>query len=337
MQSSPPAARRSRSDPSLTRKAQGLAAALIDRLHGARARRLAPTFPTNEPSAVTPGRNAASAWPTGAWTWFGVLQRTLDEFNDDHIPVAAAGVTFFALLALFPAIGAFVAVYGLFGDMGDALRLLRALQGVFPDGAVTFISEEVTRIAQTRHSQLGATFFVGLAISIWSSNSAVKALLESLNLAYEARERRGFVKLSLLSLTLTAGGLGVTILLLVAATRLPELVWGLPAGSAPLIHLAKWPLAVAIAVVALSVLYRYGPCRPRASWRWLTPGGLVAGVAWLAMTLAFSTYVLHFGHFDRTYGPLGALIAFMIWMWLGLIVVLFGAELNAEIDRGVGS
>ena len=204
---------------------------------------------------------------------------------------------------------------------------------MLPDGAVTFITEQVTRIAKGRHDQLGATFFVGLAISVWSCNSAVKALVDGLNVAYEAKEKRGFIKLSLLTLALTAGALGLTVLLFVAASRLPELLAPERAVLTPLVGIAKWPLTAIVVGAALSILYRYGPCRARATWRWLTPGGLIAAVAWLGMTVCYSAYVLQFGHFDRNYGPLGALIGFMIWMWLSLNVVLFGAELNAQLEQ----
>ena len=286
------------------------------------------------------GRSAPQRPPAGLlWgpdnpaAWLKLIRRTVAEFNEDRIPVIAAGVTFFALLALFPAVAAFVALYGLFGDMSDAYKLLHVLRGVLPDGAVTVISDQVARIYQARHEQLGAAFFIGLAISFWSSHSGVKALVDGLNIAYESKEKRSFIKLSLLSLALTAGAIGLPVLLLIAASRLPELLWPGHTAAIPFIGLAKWPVTVLVVGTALSVLYRYGPCRARATWRWLTPGGLFAAVAWLAMTFGFSSYVLHFGHYDRNYGPLGALIGFMTWMWLGLIVVLFGAELNAEIEH----
>ena len=277
---------------------------------------------------------AASRWgPDNPAAWLGLIRRTVAEFTEDRIPVIAAGVTFFALLALFPAMAAFVALYGLFGDMSDAYKLLHVLRGVLPDGAVSVISDQVARIYQARHEQLGPAFFIGLAISFWSSHSGVKALVDGLNVAYESREKRGFIKLSLISLALTAGAIVLPVLLLVAASRLPELLWPGHAAAVPFIGYAKWPATVLVVGLALSVLYRYGPCRARATWRWLTPGGLFAAVAWLAMTFGYSTYVLQFGHFDRNYGPLGALIGFMTWMWLGLIVVFFGAELNAEIEH----
>lgn len=274
--------------------------------------------------------------PTTTREWFRVTCEAVSEFNDDRIPVVAAGITFFVLLALFPAMGAFVAVYGLFGDMSGAFRLLRELQGVLPDGAVSFLTDQITWIYKARQPSLGGAFFLGLAISIWSANSGVKALVGGLNVAYESQEKRNFLKLTLLSIGLTAGGLGIPLLLLIAASGLPEMFGLRLAVATPLVGLVKWPLTALVVCGALSVLYRYGPCRAKATWRWLTPGGLIASVAWLTMTLAYSAYVLHFGHFNRSYGPLGALIGFMIWMWLGLIVVLFGAELNAAIERKPG-
>lgn len=268
----------------------------------------------------------------GATGWRAVLTRTISEFNRDQIPAAAAGATFFVLLSIFPALGAFAALYGLFADVGEARRQVDALGGVLPGGAVSVIEDQITRLASQDHGRLGAAFLISLAVSLWAANAGIKALIAGLNLAYEQRERRGFIALNLLSLSFTIGAIAFTVAGAAAIAAVPDTLTALRAGALVGISFLRWPALLVVVMGFLSLLYRYGPCRARARWRWVTPGSGVAAVGWMAMSLLFSWYVANFGHYNRTYGSLGAVIGFMTWIWLSLIVVLFGAELNAEVE-----
>jgi membrane protein len=195
------------------------------------------------------------------------------------------------------------------------------------------LSEQINRLAAVPHGKLGLTFALSLLLSVWSTNAGTKALIAGLNVAYEAKERRNFVMLNLVSLGFTAGGLAFSAAALATVVAVPELLTRLGFG-----HLAggsawRWPIMLAVMVAVLSGLYRFAPSHKHPRWRWVTPGGVLAAVLWGAMSVAFSVYVGRFGAYDRTYGSLGALAGFMTWIWLSLIVVMLGAELNCELDR----
>jgi membrane protein len=195
---------------------------------------------------------------------------------------------------------------------------------------VRFVSGEMQRLAEGRKSGLGLAFIVSLAISVWSANSGVKALFSGLNIAYEVREHRNFLMLNLVSLTFTAGALTLAVIA-IAAANAPRLAL-LATIPAWVGQVAGTVAMLAVLIAAASVVFRYGPSRPRARWRWVTPGSAVAILAWFAVSSGFSFYVGHLAHYERTYGSLGAAIAFMVWLWLSLTVLLFGAELNAEVE-----
>ncbi len=286
-------------------------------------RRLAATQPANTLTEVT------------ARSWKKIVQRTVKEFTDDRIPAVAAGSAFYALLALFPALGVFVSLYGLFGDLQGAQRQIAAFHGVLPAGGVIVLSEQITRLALTSHASLGLTFFVSLVLSVWTSNAGMKGLIGGLNVAYECHERRNFIMLNLVSLGFTAAAILFSLAAMAAIVAAPEVLswFGLKALAGA--SLLRWPALFVVAVGALSLLYRFAPARPRARWRWITPGGVLAATAWMAMSVGFSFYVGHFGTYDRTYGSLGAIVGFMTWIWLSLTIVLLGAEFNSELEDQV--
>jgi membrane protein len=210
---------------------------------------------------------------------------------------------------------------------------MRALAGLVPGGAIAVIGDELTRLTQTSHNALGLAFAVSLAVSIWSANAGMKALIEALNVAYDAAERRGFIRLTLLSLAFTLGAIALAAAGLAFAAATPGLIDRLGLEGARFVTWARWPLILAVVIVAFSVLYRLGPCRPEAGWKWITPGGVFAGLAWMATSGLFTWYVANFGHYDKTYGSLGAIVGFLTWVWLSLMVLLLGAELNREIEK----
>ncbi len=265
--------------------------------------------------------------------WRQILGRTFKAFNADQIPAVAAGATFFILLALFPAVGAFVSLYGLFGDIGAAQHQLAAMSGLLPAGAISVIGDQIARLIATDHGKLGLTFVIGLVVSIWSANAGVKALISGLNTAYESHEHRGFIALNLLSLAFTFGAVILAVAMTSAMVAAPAILAALGLGRLMALTELRWPIMLLVTLVVLSVFYRFAPCRRQAHWRWITPGGLAAAVAWMAMSLLFSWYVGNFGHYNRTYGSLGAVVGFMTWIWLSVTVLLFGAELNSEIEK----
>jgi membrane protein len=272
--------------------------------------------------------------------WRRIAARVWSEFNADQIPQIAGGVAFFALLSIFPALAAFVSLYGLFADVGEVPRHLAIMAGILPRSALAFVSEEMTRLAGGKHAPLGWAFAISLGLSLLSANGAVKALFNGLNTAYEARENRGLIVLNLTSLAFTVGGLAFVLASLGVVVAAPQVLRavGWSGGINPLlISILRWPALLVASTASLALLYRFGPARPLARWRWITPGSVLASVAWLVVSMGFSWYVANVGHYERTYGSLGAVVGFMTWLWLSSIVILAGAEVNAEIEAEAGA
>jgi membrane protein len=277
--------------------------------------------------AEAPARIPARGWKDIAW-------RTVKEVGADDLATVARSIAFSGMLALFPALAAFVSVYGLFADVGTAREHLAGLTGLVPAEAMTLIGEQIVRLAQASEANLGLAFILGLLVSVWSANAGMKALFKGLNIAYDETERRGFIRLNLVSLAFTVG---TVLLLAVAMAALVALPIALDllrveGAAAGLSHL-RWPALLAVVSLFLSLLYRYGPSRAAPKWRWVTPGGIVAAVLWMGGSALFSWYLTNFADYDATYGSLGAVFGFMTWLWLSSTIVLIGAELNAEIEH----
>ncbi len=269
--------------------------------------------------------------------WKQILWRTYARINEDRLLAIAAGVVFFGLLAIFPAITALVSFYGLFANPSTIAANLQSLALMLPEGSFQIVQDQIARVLAKGSTELGAAFLFGLALAIWSANAGVKSLIDALNVAYGERDKRSFLQLSLLSLAFTIGGI-VALLLMVAAVVAFPLVLdhlGLGPESKLIFSLARWPLLFLILWGALGFLYRFGPGRERPRWEWLNVGTLVTAFLWIAGSSLLSWYLSNFANYNATYGSLGAAIGLMMWMWMSAIVVLWGAELNSEIERQI--
>ncbi|AWN42586.1 YihY/virulence factor BrkB family protein [Methylobacterium durans] len=280
------------------------------------------------------GRKAESPTEIPAKGWWDIGKRVLQEFGNDRVLLVAAGVTFYAILALFPAIGALVSIYGLVADPGTINDQLASLQGILPSGALDIVGEQVKRIAAKGGGTLGFTAAFGILLSIWSANGGMKAIFDALNIVYDEKEKRNFIWLNLRSLSFTAGALLFVVLALVGIVVIPAALAFLNLGSMEwVIALLRWPILLLVVLGSLALLYRYGPSRDTAQWRWVTWGSGVAAFLWIAVSALFSWYVSSFGKYNETYGSLGAIIGFMTWIWISTTIVLVGAELNAEMEH----
>jgi len=284
-------------------------------------------------AGVRPGSSASRPSEIPAAGWRQILVRTWKAFNEDQILAVAGGVTFFSLLALFPALAAFVSLYGLISNVEDARREITAMAGILPGGAVSVIGDQMTLLAATNHAHLGFAFATGLLISVWSANAGVKALINGLNIAYEEREERSFIALNLASLAFTVGLTAFSVAGISGVVAAPRALAMLGVGPLRGEGLVRWPVLAAVTVTLLSLLYRYGPSREHARWRWITPGSVLAAGVWILMSVGFSLYVANFGHYNQTYGALGALVGFLTWIWISVTVVLLGAELNSQVEQ----
>ncbi|MCJ2013245.1 YihY/virulence factor BrkB family protein [Methylobacterium sp. J-076] len=311
-----------------TRKTNGSGGARS--IEGHAARLIAATQPER-------GRHADHPAEIPAAGWRDIAVRVYLEFVKDRVLAVAAGVTFYTLLSLFPGIAALVTLYGLFADASVINDHLAQLHAVLPTGAVEIVGDQVKRIASKPSGTLGLTFFTSLLISIWSANAAMKAMFDALNVVYEEEEKRNFFMLNLRSLTFTVGALIFIVIALNAIVVVPVVFNFLGLGAeAWLIAALRWPGLLLVILGALSVLYRFGPSREHARWRWVGVGSLVAGLLWLVASLLFSWYVSNFGTYNETYGSLGAVIGFMTWIWISSTIVLVGGEINAEIEHQTG-
>jgi membrane protein len=267
--------------------------------------------------------------------WWEVLRRTASRFSDDRLLTEAAGVTFFTLLAVFPAMTALVSLYGLFADPAAIAQHLETLGNVIPSGGMQILEEQVHRLTAKGHTTLGLSALLGLVVALWSANSGMKALCDALNVAYAEEERRGFLRRTLITLALTVGGILFMLLAMAAVLVLPVVLnfVGLGPMADLLLRILRWPLLLLAVIFLLACIYRFGPSREQAKWRWVSWGSAVAAAVWLLGSAAFSWYVANFGSYNETYGSLGAAIGFMTWIWLSSTIVLVGAELNAELEH----
>jgi membrane protein len=273
--------------------------------------------------------------PEGARNWKATLWCIYENFSTHRIMAVAAGVTFYALLALFPGIAALISLYGLFADPGTISQHVNGLSSIVPGGGTQIITDQMNRVAAQGNGRLSAAFLIALAISLWSANSGMKAICDALNVVYGVREQRSFIMLNAISLALT---LALTVFLLLAMAGLvvvPAILSfvGEPDGAPWLGSLLRWPVLLAAIMLIVTALYRYAPSRDNARWRWITRGSVFSAVAWLAVSVLFSWYTAHFGSYNKTYGSLGAVFGFMTWIWLSITVVLLGAEIDAELER----
>lgn len=267
--------------------------------------------------------------------WNDIGWRLWSGINEDRILLVAAGATFYLLLALFPALAAFVSLYGFVADPRTIADHIAFLGGVLPSGGFDIIRDQLRSLVNQDREALSFGFVSGLIIALWSANSGIKSLFEGLNIAYGEGEKRGFIRLNLISLAFTIGAMVIGIGLIVSVGVIPAMLAVLRLGrwTEFLISLLRWPVLLLLVAAGLILIYRYGPSREDAKWRWLTWGAALSTLVWIAASVGFSFYLQNFADYNATYGTLGAVIGFMIWTWISVIIVLVGAELNAEIEH----
>jgi membrane protein len=299
-------------------------------------RRRQPARPRSDRQAASGrGRTAERPQDIPAQGWKDVAWRVWGRIGEDRILVIAAGTVFYGILALFPAIAAFVSLYGLFASPADIAGKLDSMSSVLPGGAISVVGDQMTRVATQSNGSLGLGALVGLAIALWSANAGTKAVFDGLNVAYREKEKRGFISLNVRSLIFTICTLAFALVALGAIAIVPNFAHRLGLGDIGkwAVTIGQWPVLLVLVSLVFACLYRYGPSRDEPKWRWITAGSVLAAILWLVASLLFSWYAANFGSYNKTYGSLGAVIGFMTWMWISSIVVFVGGVLNAEIER----
>jgi membrane protein len=313
----------------------------VDASHPAEPRRGAAVAPSSLASAAVDsdsdrGRLAETPTQIPAEGWTDILRRTYQEIGNDRVLAVAAGVVFYGLLALFPAITALVSLYALVADTKTINDHLSMLAGLLPSGSFGIVQDQVGRVLAKGDVKLGTAFLFSFALAIWSANGGMKAVIDALNVVYGETETRGFVKLNAVSLTFTFGGIIAMLAaigLVVAAPIALSLV-GLGTLADVLLRFGRWPALAVMILLGLAILYRFAPSRRAPQWQWISVGSVAATAIWLIGSAALSYYLANYGAYDAAYGSLGAAIGLMMWMWMSTIVVLVGAELNAAIATG---
>ncbi len=289
---------------------------------------------TASPDSQSLGRHAESPLDIPWRGWKRVIRRTIRELISDRVTLVAAGCAFYGTLALFPAISMLISIYGLVFDPATVEPQLATLRDLLPPSAFQLISERVHMLVTKPPGTLTTSLLISTGVALWSSATGTKSIISALNLAYEERERRSFLRFQAIAFAMTLMALTGAVLGLGFLVGLPTTLsmLGYEGNTAMLVRTSGLLLLVTFVMGSLSLLYRFGPCREVAKWQWITPGSLLATVLWLAASSLFSFYVGHLASYDATYGPLGAVAGVMMWFFVTVYVVLLGAELNAELE-----
>lgn len=283
------------------------------------------------------GRRAERPREISRKGWRNVALGTKAQIADDNIGIVAAGVAFFAFLAIFPAIIALISIYGLVVDPQTVQQQLTQLSGVLPDQARGIIGQQLQQLTGATGG-LGWGLVVSILVALWSANKGTKALFTGVNIAYNGKDERGVVKQNALTLLFTLGGILVVLVSMALIAVLPPVLGaiGLPASIEGAVRWLRWPVLAAIVLVSLSAVYHYAPDREGPKWRWVSWGAGIATVLWLIASWAFSFYVANFGSYNKTYGSLAGVVILLLWFMLSSFIILLGAEINSEMENQAG-
>jgi membrane protein len=271
-------------------------------------------------------------------SWLGVLKRTVSEFREDNLTDWAAALTYYAILSIFPALLALVSILGLVGQSATQ-PLIDNIATVAPGAAKDIATDAIRNLQQSRGAA-GVLFFVSIALAIWSASGYIAAFMRASNAIYDVGEGRPLWKTLPVRI-----GLTIALLLLTAASAVAVVVSGglarevgdlLGVGqtAVDVWNIVKWPVLVLLVSFMFALLYWGAPNVKQPGFRWISPGGLLATLTWIVASAAFAFYVANFGSYNKTYGALGGVIIFLVWIWVSNIAVLLGAEFNAELERG---
>jgi membrane protein len=264
-----------------------------------------------------------------------VLKRTIRGIRDTNASIIAAGVAFYAFLALVPALIAVVAIYGLVANPADVKDQITSFTSALPSDAQKLLSNQLSSITKSAGGGTGIAAILAIVGALWSASSGIAALNTGLTVVNRETETRGFLKKRLLALVLTLFAVAGILVMLALVVALPSLLDSIDITGigSTVLELARWPLLAGVMLVGLAVIFRYGPERRRPRWRWVSPGAIVAVIVGLVASIGFSIYVSLLGNYNKTYGALGAIIIMLLWLYLMAFAVLFGAAMNAELER----
>lgn len=278
----------------------------------------------------------STPWSMSWAAWKAVIVSTWNEASDDNIGLVAAGVAFYGFLALVPLLGAVVLSYGLLAEPSTVVHDMQQLTAVMPAEAAKLIGEQLMNLVQTSGAKKGFGLLVALGIALFGARNGAGAIVTALNIAYEEKEKRGFLTLNLLALAITGAAVGLALIAMIAIAalgHLEELLPKLPDALAAFGKIGSYLVLAGATAAVAATLYRYGPSREKVRWVWITPGSLFTAIFWLILSLGFGAYAANFGKFDATYGSLATVVVLLTWIYFSVYILLFGAELNSEFER----
>ena len=271
-----------------------------------------------------------------ARAWKDIAKRTWARTWQDNVGLVAAGVSYYGFLALVPLLGIIVMLYGVVARPDTVVSNVRAVTAILPPDVAQLIADQLVAAIKTTKETKGLGILVALLVALYGGTNGASAIITALNIAYEEKEKRSLGRFYLLAATMTAGAVALAVTALVVATYLAFLGSFAPNASPFVLFVGKvagyFGLTLAAAAVA-ATLYRFAPSREDAQWKWITPGSLFAATTWLLLTLAFSFYVTSITDYNVTYGSLGTIIVLLTWIYLSAYALIFGAELNSEIEH----
>ncbi|WP_299613663.1 YihY/virulence factor BrkB family protein [uncultured Tateyamaria sp.] len=280
------------------------------------------------------GRNAEA--PTGipGAGWKDIAFRLKDEIAEDRVGLIAAGVAFYGLLALFPAITALIAISGLLVEPSAIVEQLRGLAGMVPEEVIGIVTDQATEVAGSREGGLGLAAVFGILVALYSASKGMASLMEGINVAYDEQEERGFIKLKLVTFALTLFLMIGLLVALLSMLALPAVLAFVDLGGfmETTITVAFWIGLVVLTMFGLSVLYRYAPSRDEPEWKWASVGAVIGCLLWIVASAGFAFYVSNFGSYNESFGTLAGVIVLLMWFWISAFIILMGAELNAELE-----
>ena len=281
------------------------------------------------------GRNADAPTEIPARGWKDTLMRVKKEVSDDNISMLAASMSYYALLASVPALTSFVLLYAWFSNPADINRNIAEISRFIPTDAEKILSEQLTALATKAPTTLGFSAIGTLLFSLWSASKGSTSVIESMNIIYGEKECRSFVKKTSMALALTLLGTILCLLAVVVVVALPAITGMFNFGTLfeTLSNGLGWVLLLSIFSFFLSCVYRFGPCRQKAKWKWVSAGSIIASVLWALTSLLFTWYAANFGNFNKTYGSLGAIVVMMTWFYLSSYIILLGGEINSELEH----
>ncbi|WP_457807620.1 YihY/virulence factor BrkB family protein [Kushneria sp. EE4] len=290
---------------------------------------------TDKPHGKNRGHDSGSPLAMPGRGWKDTLFRVKRQVEANHATLIAASIAFYAFLGIFPAIAAFISIWGLAFDPQQVQGQIEMLSSVLPEDAASIIRQQALSVNSSAGTGMSITAVAGLAFTVYSASKGMRGLMAGLNIIYGEKEERGLIKLTLMTWFLTGAMMVMTILTLGTIAVLPPLIAWLPFGETltALLTYIRWPILLLLVISAITILYRYGPDRAPSRVGWLSVGSITATLLWALGSIGFSIYVRNFGNYNQTYGTIGAVMVLLLWFWLSAFIVLLGAALNCELER----